>query len=254
MLKSSAWQTRAPRAWRARLPGSGISLGSLLYRLSPVPGTDPSGHRPALSGHGPAWRMGGKRRPLQRSHSGRKTFCRVPGGGGPYESARWLPQAKGSLSTGLWPGIRRTVPPNGCSTKVSSEICSKCIITMATGVHCVIWMRKSRFPPTKLPGKNPKVGGIRAARGGGSLLDYLGYGVTLGTWFHAGRAPLEVTCVVDETPGLELDEHSVTIARYDCGLSKFETRWSTFTDPLDTSATAEMWFCACRLGRNSQQL
>jgi predicted dehydrogenase len=67
--------------------------------------------------------------------------------------------------------------------------------------------------------------------GGGSLLDYLGYGVTLGTWFHSGRAPIEVTAVVDETPGLEVDEHSVTVARYDVGLSKFETRWGTFTDP-----------------------
>ena len=67
--------------------------------------------------------------------------------------------------------------------------------------------------------------------GGGSLLDYLGYGVTLGTWFHCGRAPIEVTSVVDETPGLEVDEHSVTVARYEAGLSKFETRWGTFTDP-----------------------
>jgi glucose-fructose oxidoreductase len=69
------------------------------------------------------------------------------------------------------------------------------------------------------------------AAGGGSLLDYLGYGVTLGTWFHDGKAPLEVTTVVDEPHGLEVDEHSVTIARYEQGLSKFETRWGTFTDP-----------------------
>jgi predicted dehydrogenase len=69
------------------------------------------------------------------------------------------------------------------------------------------------------------------AAGGGSLLDYLGYGVTLGTWYHNGRAPIEVTSVVDQTPGLEVDEHSVTVARYDVGLSKFETRWGTFTDP-----------------------
>src|SRR5215212_6660774 len=34
--------------------------------------------------------------------------------------------------------------------------------------------------------------------GGGSLLDYLGYGVTFGTWFLGGQKPLEVTCVVDE--------------------------------------------------------
>ncbi|HWQ12473.1 MAG TPA: Gfo/Idh/MocA family oxidoreductase [Roseiflexaceae bacterium] len=67
--------------------------------------------------------------------------------------------------------------------------------------------------------------------GGGSLLDYLGYGTTLGTWYHGGRAPIEVTAVVDEPAGLEVDEHSITVARYDRGLSKFETRWGTFTDP-----------------------
>ncbi len=69
------------------------------------------------------------------------------------------------------------------------------------------------------------------AEGGGSLLDYLGYGVTLGTWFLDGLAPLEVTAVVDEPVGLEVDEHSITICKYPFGLSKFETRWGTFTDP-----------------------
>jgi glucose-fructose oxidoreductase len=68
-------------------------------------------------------------------------------------------------------------------------------------------------------------------QGGGSLLDYLGYGTTLGTWYHAERRPFEVTTVVNRPKGLEVDEHSVTIARYACGLSKFETRWGTFTDP-----------------------
>ena len=71
----------------------------------------------------------------------------------------------------------------------------------------------------------------RQEHGGGSLLDYLGYGVTLGTWFMNGRRPLEVTTMVDEPPGLEVDEHSITVARYETGLSKFETRWGTFTDP-----------------------
>ena len=69
------------------------------------------------------------------------------------------------------------------------------------------------------------------ASGGGSLLDYLGYGVTLGTWFHEGRAPLEVSCMVDAKPGLEVDEHSIVVCRYHAGLSKYETRWGTFTDP-----------------------
>ena len=67
--------------------------------------------------------------------------------------------------------------------------------------------------------------------GGGSLLDYLGYGTTLGTWFMDERKPVEVTGVVDEPDGLDVDEHSIVIARYECGLSKFETRWGTFSDP-----------------------
>jgi glucose-fructose oxidoreductase len=71
----------------------------------------------------------------------------------------------------------------------------------------------------------------RAEAGGGSLLDYLGYGTTLGTWFNGGRKPLEVTTIVDRSRGLEVDEHSITVARYAHGLSKFETRWGTFTDP-----------------------
>jgi glucose-fructose oxidoreductase len=71
----------------------------------------------------------------------------------------------------------------------------------------------------------------RRERGGGSLLDYMGYGATLGTWFMGDRLPKEVTCTTDEPNGLEVDEHAVAVARYDSGLSKFETRWGTFTDP-----------------------
>jgi len=71
----------------------------------------------------------------------------------------------------------------------------------------------------------------KKSSGGGSLLDYLGYGTTLGTWFMNGRSPIEVTCTVDQPAGLEVDEHSITVARYESGLSKFETRWCAFTDP-----------------------
>jgi glucose-fructose oxidoreductase len=71
----------------------------------------------------------------------------------------------------------------------------------------------------------------KKAHGGGSLLDYLGYGTTLSTWYQRGRRPLEVTATVDEPQGLEMDEHSIVVARYAHGLSKFETRWGTFTDP-----------------------
>ena len=71
----------------------------------------------------------------------------------------------------------------------------------------------------------------RKSSGGGSLLDYLGYGTTLGTWFLNGRIPLEVTAAIFVPRGLEVDEHGIVIARYETGLSKFETRWGTFTDP-----------------------
>lgn len=71
----------------------------------------------------------------------------------------------------------------------------------------------------------------KRSAGGGSLQDYLGYGTTLGTWYLQGRKPIDVTCVSHATPGLEVDEHSVTVARYAAGLSTFQTRWGTFTDP-----------------------
>lgn len=71
----------------------------------------------------------------------------------------------------------------------------------------------------------------KKAHGGGSLLDYLGYGTTMGTWYRGGARPIDVTAVTSGDPGLEVDEHSIVIARYDEGLSKFETRWGTFTDP-----------------------
>jgi glucose-fructose oxidoreductase len=81
--------------------------------------------------------------------------------------------------------------------------------------------------------------------GGGSLQDYLGYGTTLGTWFHEHRKPLEVNCVVDQPVGLEVDEHSITVARYDVGLSKFETRWGTFTDPWTHQPQPKCGFVIC---------
>ncbi|NOT64271.1 MAG: Gfo/Idh/MocA family oxidoreductase [Acidobacteria bacterium] len=79
--------------------------------------------------------------------------------------------------------------------------------------------------------EKPQSWWYQRAAGGGSLLDYVGYGTTLGTWFHNGKAPLEVTTMVDEPAGLEVDEHSITILRYETGLSKLETRWGTISDP-----------------------
>lgn len=68
-------------------------------------------------------------------------------------------------------------------------------------------------------------------QGGGSLLDYMGYGATLGTWHMGAKVPLEVTCTWSIPAGLHVDEHSITVIRYARGLSKTETRWGTFTDP-----------------------
>ncbi len=90
---------------------------------------------------------------------------------------------------------------------------------------------KIEYTPEQIERKKPGSWFYKKAHGGGSLLDYLGYGTTLGTWFYGGEAPIEVTAAVDDPPNLEVDEHSITIARYARGLSKFETRWGTLTDP-----------------------
>ncbi len=90
---------------------------------------------------------------------------------------------------------------------------------------------KVELTPEEREREKPFTWFYRKEAGGGSLLDYLGYGATLGTWYHGGKAPIEVTSVVDEPSGLEVDEHSITVARYEGGLSKFETRWGTHSDP-----------------------
>lgn len=71
----------------------------------------------------------------------------------------------------------------------------------------------------------------RRSAGGGSLLDYLGYGATLGTWFMNGALPIDVTTCTYQPRGLDVDEHSISVVRYKQGLSKLETRWGTYTDP-----------------------
>lgn len=90
---------------------------------------------------------------------------------------------------------------------------------------------KVEVSPEEVEAQKPNSWWYKKASGGGSLLDYLGYGTTLGSWFMNGQAPLEVTSIVDQTPGIEVDQHSITVCRYARGLSKFETRWGTLTDP-----------------------
>ena len=85
--------------------------------------------------------------------------------------------------------------------------------------------------PAEVEAQKPQSWWYKRAAGGGSLLDYLGYGATLSSWYLQGQEPIEITCTVDQTPGIEVDQHSITICRYAGGLSKMETRWGTFTDP-----------------------
>lgn len=101
---------------------------------------------------------------------------------------------------------------------------------------------KVEVTPQEVEQQKPDSWWYKRASGGGSLLDYLGYGATLGTWFMNGEAPLEITSVVDETPGIEVDQHSITICRYRRGLSKMETRWGTFTDPWTTQPQPKCGF------------
>ncbi|MCU1437036.1 MAG: glucose-fructose oxidoreductase [Naasia sp.] len=68
-------------------------------------------------------------------------------------------------------------------------------------------------------------------QGGGSLRDYLGYGATLATWFRGGELPDVVVAVAHSAAGDRVDEQSVTVGLYPSGLSTFQTRWGTFTDP-----------------------
>lgn len=72
-----------------------------------------------------------------------------------------------------------------------------------------------------------------ADNGGGSLLDYLGYGATLGTWFRDGEMPESILAKTFIPQGLNVDEQSVVIGTYSTGLSVFQTRWGTFSDPWD---------------------
>lgn len=93
--------------------------------------------------------------------------------------------------------------------------------------------------------EKPKSWFYKRSEGGGSMLDYLGYGTTLGTWYQGGKKPIEVSAVVDEPKGLEVDEHSIVIARYEHGLSKCETRWGTFTDPWIHQPQPRCGFTIC---------
>lgn len=101
---------------------------------------------------------------------------------------------------------------------------------------------KVEVTPEEVERQKPGSWWYKKASGGGSLLDYMGYGATLGTWYMGGQAPLEVTCTVDQVDGIEVDQHAIAVLRYACGLSKLESRWGTFTDPWNIQPQPECGF------------
>ena len=94
-----------------------------------------------------------------------------------------------------------------------------------------LWHGADKIELEPTPERKAQSWFYKKAEGGGSLLDYLGYGATMASWYLEGRAPKEVMAATWTTPGLEVDEHCIAVLRYEFGLSKCETRWGTFTDP-----------------------
>ena len=71
------------------------------------------------------------------------------------------------------------------------------------------------------------------AAGGGSLLDYLGYGATFSTWFRDGDLPETVNTETHVPEDLAVDVRSSSTCRFDDGLSVLQTSWRTFTQPWE---------------------
>lgn len=71
------------------------------------------------------------------------------------------------------------------------------------------------------------------AAGGGSLLDYLGYGATFATWFRDGDLPEAVSATTYVPPELDVDVQSVSTCEYATGLSTFQTTWRMITNPWE---------------------
>lgn len=69
--------------------------------------------------------------------------------------------------------------------------------------------------------------------GGGSMLDYLGYGATFSTWFRDGELPARVTSEIYVPEHIEVDVQSSTVCRYPAGLSTLQTTWRMLTNPWE---------------------
>ena len=69
--------------------------------------------------------------------------------------------------------------------------------------------------------------------GGGSLLDYLGYGATFATWFRDGELPNTVSAHTHPPVGDSVDLQSASVCRYETGLSTLQTSLRTSTHPWE---------------------
>jgi glucose-fructose oxidoreductase len=96
--------------------------------------------------------------------------------------------------------------------------------------------------PSKWPGKSRSPGFTRRRAAEVHCSTTLGMARHWERWYQGGRRPIEVMATVDEPSGLEVDEHSIVVARYAHGLSRFETRWGTFTDPWTTQPQPKCGF------------
>jgi len=66
---------------------------------------------------------------------------------------------------------------------------------------------------------------------GGSMLDYLGYGATVSTWFRGGELPESVSADRHVPADMEVDVQSATVCHYDAGLATLQTTWRMLTNP-----------------------
>ena len=69
--------------------------------------------------------------------------------------------------------------------------------------------------------------------GGGSMLDYLGYGATFSTWFRGGELPSSIIADAYVPDDMDVDVQSTAVCRFADGLSTFQTSWRMFTHPWE---------------------
>lgn len=76
-----------------------------------------------------------------------------------------------------------------------------------------------------------------AESGGGSLLDYLGYGATFATWFRDSELPRTVSAHTYPRSNDGIDRQSVSVCRYETGLSTLQTSLRMPTHPWEHDST-----------------